>query len=344
MSTSSKILVVDDESRNLHLLRQILKDQYTLMFAKSGSEAIHNALEQQPDLILLDVMMPEMDGFTVCDRLKHDHRTSEIGIIFVTALDDIGDEARGFELGAVDYITKPLRPAIVRRRVETHLALLQQQQQCRQQLRNQHHELRDTRFKSLIMLGKAAEFKDNETGMHVQRMSRYSELLARVSGWNSDSCELMLNAAAMHDIGKIGIPDHILQKPGRLTAEEFAVIQEHPQIGAEIIEQVGSDSELFAMAKNIALTHHEKWNGKGYPRQLAAEAIPLEGRIVAVADVFDALTTRRPYKEPWPLEKAVELLQDQAGEHFDPQLVKRLLDHLPEVIEIRSRWIEGVER
>jgi len=335
-----KILLVDDDPRNLQLLRQILKDEYALLYAKSGAEAITNAMKYNPDLILLDVMMPEMDGYRVCEILKGDRRCNHIPIIFVTALNDEAEEARGFELGAVDFISKPVRPSVVRHRVRSHLALSDQQRACQRRIEDQQDELRRTRLESLMMLGKAAEYRDNETGLHVQRMARYSELLADAYGWNSSACDLILHAAPMHDIGKIGIPDRILQKPGPLTPDEWVIMRQHTEIGAEIIGQFGGGSELFVMARSIALSHHEKWNGSGYPLGLKGEAIPIEGRIVALADVFDALTTRRPYKEAWPLEKAIVLLQDEAGEHFDPTLSELFIERMPQVRKIMDQWQE----
>jgi len=336
-----KILIVDDEPANLQLLRQILKDDYDLVFAKSGEDALKNAIEHQPHLILLDVMMPIMDGHEVCRRLKADHRCTHIPVIFVTAMNDEMDEAKGFGLGAIDYITKPVRPSVVRMRVKSHLALADQQRACRKQVVLQHQELIETRLRSLQMLGKAAEYKDNETGLHVVRMSHYSALLARAYGWNEQACTLMLHAAPMHDIGKIGTPDHILRKPGKLDAEEWEIMKQHPTVGAEIIGEYSEGSELFKMARVIALTHHEKWNGTGYPNGLAGEDIPIAGRIVAIADVFDALTTRRPYKEAWPIDKAIGLLEDETGKHFDPTLMGLFLSILPKMMEVRERWLES---
>lgn len=340
MHNKLNILVVDDEATNLQLLRQILKDDYGLFFAKSGEEALRLAREQQPDLILLDVMMPGMDGHEVCRRLKADARCSHVPVIFVTAMGDEGDEALGFQLGAVDYITKPIRPAVTRMRIKSHLALADQQRAFQQQIRQQHSDLIETQLQTLQMLGKASEYKDNETGLHIIRMSNYSMLLARAYGWNEEACQLMLNAAPMHDIGKLGIPDHILGKPGGLDADEWLIMKQHPDIGAEIIGDYAKNSPLFDMARQIVLTHHEKWNGTGYPNGLAGSDIPSCGRIVAIADVFDALTSRRPYKAPWPVEKAVELIRSEAGKHFDPELARLFEGILPEVTDIMEQWQE----
>ena len=333
-----RILVVDDEPSNLNLMRQILKDDYDLAFAKSGQDAVQSLQLKLADLILLDVMMPGMDGYQVCQAIKADPRTREIPIIFCTALSDSVDEVKGFELGAVDYITKPVRPTVVKARVGTQLALYDQNRAFAAQIRIASKEIIDSRLCALQMLGRAAEYKDNETGLHVVRMSHYAECLARAIGWPDAECELIKNAAPMHDIGKIGIADHILTKPGKLTEEEFAQIKRHPEIGARIIGERAQASPLFELASVIALTHHEKWDGSGYPNGLKGEDIPIHGRIVALADVFDALTSRRPYKEPWPLEKTVAHLQEQAGRHFDPALVDVFLSQMPEIERIMERW------
>jgi putative two-component system response regulator len=337
-SARRRILVVDDEPANLNLMRQILKDTYDLGFAKSGQEALHALRLKPADLILLDVMMPDMDGYDVCAALKTDPRTRGIPVIFCTALSDSTDEVKGFELGAVDYIAKPVRPIVVKARISTQLALYDQSRTFEALARATSKGLIDSRLHALQMLGRAAEYKDNETGLHVVRMSHYAELLARADGWPESECELIKHAAPMHDIGKIGIADHILMKPGPLTAEEFAEIKRHPEFGARIIGELAHDSRLYALASSIALTHHEKWDGSGYPHGLRGEDIPVHGRIVALADVFDALTSRRPYKAPWSLEKTVAFVQEQASRHFDPRLVDLLLSRIPEVSKIMARW------
>jgi len=333
-----KILVVDDEPANLNLIRQILKADYDLTFAKSGADAIANALKHKPDLVLLDVMMPEMDGHEVCRQLKSDERTRMIPVIFCTAMTEEGDETTGFELGAVDYITKPVRPSVVKARVATHLQLHNQNRALEAKSRALNSDLIATRLKTLQMLGKAAEFKDNETGMHVIRMSHYSRALAQALGWNDSDCETLLNAAPMHDIGKIGTPDAILQKPAALTDEELVVMRSHCEAGAAIITQADSEDPLFIMAAEIALCHHEKWDGSGYPQGLAGEDIPASARIVAIADVFDALSSVRPYKAAWPLPKIIDLLQNEAGKHFDPDFVKVFIELIPELVEFQQRW------
>ena len=321
-----RLLLVDDEPTNLQVLRHILQADYRLLFATDGEHALQVAREQRPDLVLLDIMMPNMDGYAVCCALKADAATASIPVIFITALDDSQDETAGFDVGGVDYLTKPVSPPVVRARVRTHLSLVRMD------------ELRETRLQIVQRLGRAAEYKDNETGLHVIRMSHFSQLLALAAGCSPAWAEDLLNAAPMHDVGKIGIPDAVLRKPGPLDADEWATMRRHPEIGAEIIGE--HPSGVLQLAREIALAHHEKWDGSGYPRGLAGEAIPLSARIVAIADVFDALTTRRPYKEPWPVQDALDHIAAQAGKHFDPALVALFAPLLPQLLEIRARWAE----
>ena len=321
-----QLLVVDDEPANLQVLRHILQEDYRLLFAKDGAKALELAAREKPELILLDVMMPGMTGYEVCAQLKATPATSAIPVIFVTALADVEDEAQGFAVGAVDYITKPVSPAIVKARVRTHLSLVRVE------------ELRETRLQIVQRLGLAAEYKDNETGLHVIRMSHYSRVLALAAGFSEAQAEELLNAAPMHDVGKIGIPDAVLRKPGKLDGEEWEVMKQHAQIGADIIGE--HPSGLLRMAREIALNHHEKWDGSGYPRGIGGAEIPVEARIIAIADVFDALTSERPYKKAWSVEAAVQLLREQSGRHFDPELVELFLGQLPAILEIKERWAE----
>ncbi|SDS67642.1 putative two-component system response regulator [Halopseudomonas sabulinigri] len=324
--TRRTLLLVDDEPSNLHVLRHILQDDYRLLFARDGERALELAGTERPDLILLDVMMPGMTGYQVCERLKANPLTDSIPVIFVTALSNVEDEIRGFDLGAVDYISKPVSSPIVRARVRTHLSLVRAD------------VLRETRLNIVQCLGMAAEYKDNETGLHVIRMSHFSRVIALAAGFSEEDADEILHAAPMHDVGKIGIPDAVLQKPGKLDAQEWQIMREHPEIGAQIIGD--HDASLLQMARRIALSHHEKWDGTGYPKGLSGEDIPVEGRIVAIADVFDALTSQRPYKEAWPVQKAVELIRSERGKHFDPELVDCFLSQLDAIVEIKERWAE----
>lgn len=319
-----RLLLVDDEPTNLQLLRNVLEGEYRLSFARSGTEALARVREVWPRLIVLDVMMPGMSGHEVIRALKADAATAGIPVLFCTALGADEDEAAGLALGAVDYITKPISPPVLRARIRTHLALVQR------------GEVERTRLEVIRRLGRAAEFKDNETGRHVIRMSHYSRLIAEALGASATYCDTLLAAAPMHDIGKIGVPDAILLKPGKLDEAEWAVMRQHPQMGADII---GEDpSPLLRMARTIALQHHEKWDGSGYPQGLRGEAISAEARIVAVADVFDALTSERPYKPAWPREQALQWLREQSGRHFWPEAVQALQNRLSEVWAVHLAW------
>jgi len=287
-----------------------------------------------PDFVLLDIMMPGMDGYEVCERLKEDPKTKNIPVIFVTAKDQEFDEAKGFEVGAVDYINKPVSPVIVKARVKTQLVVYDQQRELTRQVKEKTKQLDATQLEIIHKLGIAAEFKDNETGLHVIRMSRYCYLISKEFGFDDETSELLLKASPMHDVGKIGIPDHVLLKPGKLTKEEFEIIKTHCDIGNRIIGD--SDSELLQVARVVAHQHHEKWNGRGYPQGLMGDDIDIYARITSVADVFDALTSRRPYKEPWELDRAVGLITEESGQQFDPMVVKAFLDTLPQIIEVRD--------
>lgn len=332
------ILVVDDTPENIDVLVGTLKQDYHVKAAIHGEMALKIVHASPPDIILLDIMMPGIDGYEVCRRLKADYTTRHIPVIFITAKIGVQDELQGLELGAVDYITKPISPPIVKARVKTHLALYDQNRELDRMVHVKTQQLHETRLQIIQRLGRAAEYKDNETGLHVIRMSHYSRILGLAAGMNETEADLLMSAAPMHDIGKIGIPDYILKKPGKLTDDEFEIMKSHTTIGAEII---GDDpSELLQLAKVVALTHHEKWNGFGYPNGLAEEDIPRVGRIVAIADVFDALTSERPYKKAWTVEDAVNMLNNGAGEHFDPQLVNLFVKALPEVLEVKNQYVE----
>ncbi|MBQ0133175.1 MAG: two-component system response regulator [Comamonas sp.] len=323
-----RLLLVDDEPTNLHVLRQILGDDYRLQFATDGAKAIQLAQQQRPDLILLDIMMPNMNGYEVCRRLKEDVATQGAPVIFVTAMSEMEDEEQGFAAGGVDYILKPVRASIVKARVKSHLSLVRAD------------VLHASRLQIVQRLGRAAEYKDNETGMHVLRMSHYSQALALAIGCSPEWADDLLHAAPMHDVGKIGIPDAVLLKPGPLDDGEWTVMRQHPAIGAEIIGE--HDSGILQLARSIALTHHEKWDGSGYPLGLQGEAIPLAARIVAIADVLDALTSVRPYKKAWSMDEAFAHIAAQAGTHFDPALVPVFVSLRPQIEAISQRWRDDV--
>ncbi|WP_454831770.1 response regulator [Pseudoxanthomonas wuyuanensis] len=324
------ILCVDDEPNNLALIRQILQDEYRLVFARNGAEALQAAAKHDPALILLDVEMPDIDGYAVAAALKAEPRTEQIPIIFVTSLDREVDERTGFACGGVDYIAKPVSPYILRARVRTHLSLV------RASALNRSY--RD----AIQMLGVAGHYNDSDTGTHIWRMASYARALAEAVGWDRERAELLEQAAPMHDTGKIGIPDAILKKPGKLDEDEWKIMRTHPRIGYEILSQ--SEAPLFKLAAEVSLYHHERWDGSGYPAGLAGETIPESARIVAVADVFDALTTKRPYKEPWPVERALATLDASAGSHLDARMVSAFQGILPRILTLKQHWDQQESR
>jgi len=364
------VLIVDDTSQNLTILGELLQPHYRVRAANSGERALRSAhSEPRPEIILLDVMMPDMDGHEVLRRLKEDKATSDIPVIFITALTATEDEERGLQLGAVDYITKPFNPAIVLARVHTQLEL----KQARDRLSDQNQWLEDEVARrmsenlliqdlSMRALACLAEARDNETGHHIVRTKTYVELLARhlidnprfAPALAGRHLQMVVQAAPLHDIGKVGIPDAILLKPGKLTAEEFETMKQHPSIGAEAIDKAieqalaGADDAamdqapgafgfLYA-AREISVGHHEKWDGSGYPAGLAGDAIPVSARLMALADVFDALISRRVYKAPMSLEQATAIIVEGRGKHFDPEVVDAYLACRERFAEIAARF------
>ncbi|EGV31136.1 response regulator receiver modulated metal dependent phosphohydrolase [Thiorhodococcus drewsii AZ1] len=324
MTRNGPLLVVDDEPQNLAAIRQVLGNDYPLIFCRNGAEALVAAVRCQPSLILLDIQMPHMDGFEVCRTLKADPITEAIPIIFVTGLNDVGDEAAGFDAGAVDYIIKPLSPPIVRARIRTHLSLVHASR-----LENSYAD-------ALSMLGEAGHYNDTDTGVHIWRMAAYASEIATACGWSQAERDDLKRAAPMHDTGKIGIPGEILRKPGKLDPHEWEIMKQHSRIGYEILCK--SQAPLFQLAAEVALRHHEKWDGSGYPDGLAGDQIPESARIVAIADVFDALTMRRPYKDAWPIERAVQTIREGAGSHFEPRLMECFMDILPRIMTAKEEW------
>ncbi|MDY7579525.1 response regulator [Herbaspirillum sp. RTI4] len=336
MLEKQSVLVVDDTEINLELMRYVLEPFYDVRIAIDGAMALQEARTNPPDIILLDIMMPGMDGYEVCVELKKDFRLAKIPIIFVTAMNDVADEKKGFDVGGVDYITKPISPAVVLARISTHLALYDQKRELEVQVRQRTIELEQTQKLIILRLACASEYKDEYTGNHILRMSHYSRLIALAYGVDDISADMLLTVAPMHDVGKIGIPDRILQKNGKLDADEWAIMRKHPEIGADILGD--AVNPLLALASVVALTHHEKWDGSGYPKQLKDEEIPLSGRIVAISDVFDALTSKRPYKEGWAVDAAIVEIKKGAGTHFDPSLIDALERALPEILKIKEMY------
>lgn len=331
------ILIVDDMAENIFVLNEILNKKYNIQVATNGEKVLKIVdSENKPDLILLDVMMPNMDGYEVCRRLKKNPGLSKIPVIFVTALGDVNDESKGFEVGGVDYIVKPVSPLVVLARVKTHLELFDQSRVLEERVSDRTRELNETSVEIIRRLGRAVEYMDNETGMHVVRVSYYVAIIAEELGFSKDETDMISNAAYMHDIGKIGVPEKILTKPGRFTEEERHIMQSHCAVGYEILGD--HKSKLLQYASVGAFTHHERWDGTGYPSKLKGEDIPLVGRIFAIADVFDALTSYRPYKEPWTINVAIEHMKNQSEKHFDPKIVKIFIKKLPEIINIMEKF------
>lgn len=341
-ATRQKILIVDDTPINITILADALADLYEIIIATNGKEALRLASHSPlPDLILLDVMMPEMDGYTVCKQLKKNTITKHIPVIFVTAKTDISSEEKGFNLGAVDYISKPVSPPLVRARVRTHLALYDQNRHLDELVKSRTKELLLARDATIHGLAVLAETRDNETGTHITRTRTYvrnmAKHLANKSAYanqlNNETIELLYKSAPLHDIGKVGVPDSILLKPGKLTFEEFEEMKKHTTYGRDALiaaeEVLGGDSHntFLSSAKEIAYCHHEKWDGSGYPQGLVGEDIPLSARIMAIADVYDALISKRVYKEAFSHEKAVEIMAEGRGSHFDPSILDIFLTH-----------------
>jgi putative two-component system response regulator len=343
----ARILVVDDEPANLKLLERMLggAGYYDLELVEDAPAAVDSYRRRSADLILLDIGMPRLDGFSVMEQLKALDDPLLPPILVLTAQHGRDCLLRALQSGARDFIRKPFDVAELLARVRNLLDVrFAHRRACEQafvlegMVRERTAELRDTRLQVVQRLGRAAEYRDNETGNHILRMSHSSALMARYLGWNEEQCELLLHASPMHDIGKIGIPDHILLRPGPLTPAEWEIMKSHTTIGAHILE--GDASDLLRCAREIALCHHEKWDGSGYPRGLANDTIPLPGRIVALADVFDALISVRPYKRAWTVEAAVAHIQAEAGRHFDPLIVDAFLACLPEILAISRRFAE----
>jgi len=330
------VLIVDDTPENIDVLKGVLADEYKLKAATNGRTALAIAQKQRPDIILLDVMMPEMDGYEVCRQLKANSDTAAIPVIFVTAMSEARDEQFGLSLGAVDYITKPVNAAIVQARVNAQLMLANQRRACERLVRIRTRELEEAQRAAIFMLGEAGHYNDTDTGLHIWRMAAYSAALARLAGWSAERVQLLELAAPMHDTGKIGIADSILKAPRALAPDEWEIMRTHSMIGYQILSQ--SEAPLFKLAAEVALNHHEKWDGSGYPGGREGADIPESARIVAIADVFDALTMKRPYKEAFPVSDAIAIIRAGAGQHFDPRLTQLFIDNIDEILQIKQRW------
>lgn len=330
--SEARLLVVDDEEANIEFLQRVLEpESYSqLLTTTDPTEVLDLCREEEPDLVLLDLMMPRVDGFEILEGFQ-DRAESDpfLPVLVLTSDHTHGTKRRALASGAKDFLTKPLSPAEVRLRVRNlletrflHLELRDQNRILEERVRERTEDLLRARFETLERLARAAEYRDDETGEHTRRVGRLAARVAEALGWDDESCEMIFRVAPLHDVGKIGIPDAILLNPGRLEPEEFQVMQTHTTIGAELLGE--SEFPLMHMAADIALTHHERWDGGGYPRGLSGESIPRAGRVVSVADTFDALTTARPYKEAWSVERTLEEIRSERGRQFDPDVVMAL--------------------
>jgi putative two-component system response regulator len=360
VSPLATILVVDDTPDNLALMSSLLSPDYKVRLANNGETALKiAAAKSPPDLILLDIMMPGIDGYQVLEQLKNDIRTRDIPVIFLTAKSEIEDDRKGLELGAVDYITKPISPPIVLARVRTHLSLKAAADFLRdkakfleQEVARRTREVRAIQDVTILALASLAETRDADTGNHIRRTQYYVRALAeqlkthpRFARFLTDAnIELLFKSAPLHDIGKVGIPDRILLKPGHFDAQELQVMKTHAMLGSDAIshaeKSLGTDVDFLSMAKEIALSHQEKWDGSGYPQGLSGDDIPISARLMAVADVYDALISRRVYKDAMSHQEAVQIIADGKGTHFDPDLVDAFMQISDQFSEIAERFVD----
>ncbi|MBT3990775.1 MAG: response regulator [Rhodospirillaceae bacterium] len=350
----AKILIVDDKIENVQLLEMMLTyagyKNVTSTTDSRDVEQLHQ--DNNFDIILLDIRMPHLDGYQVMGKLSSQVKDDYLPVLVLTAQKDMETKLKALEAGAKDFVTKPFDKTEVLNRIANMLEVRTLYNERRQQneileakvqertleLQERNKELEETRLEIIRRLGRAGEYRDNETGMHVIRMSKSCQRLALAAGLGEEHAERILQASPMHDVGKIGIPDGILLKPGKLDPEEWEIMKTHAEIGADIMGDF--DSPLMRMAGMIAFTHHEKYDGSGYPNGIKGNGIPIEGRIAAICDVFDALTSERPYKEAWSVERAVDLINEESGKHFDPELVRLFNEILPDVLTIREQYAD----
>ncbi len=339
MENRAKILIVDDERFYINVLVELLQDKYTLYIAKNGEQALKRCVETSPDLILLDIIMPEMDGYQTCLKIKQNPQLTNIPIIFLTGITDLESEAKAFKYGAVDFICKPIAPPTVEARIKTQLSLLnarkaleQQNQLLEEKVRERTHEIELIQDAAIYSLSMLAEARDLDTGEHIQRTQNFVKALAKKlqthpkfkSFLNDKTIEELYKSAPLHDIGKIAVPDYILKKPGKLTAEERVEMEKHTKYGGDAIrnaEKRSGSSSFLRFAREIAYSHQEKWDGSGYPKGLKGDQIPVSARLMAVADVYDALVNKRVYKPAYSHQDAIDYITQQRGLHFDPDMV-----------------------
>lgn len=351
MANVPKIFVVDDDDAvRESIKRALFLLGYEVIQACNGLEALQKVKESPPDVILLDARMPKMDGFETLKRLKEVDDTLFIPVVMLTGLNDLQTRVKAFDMGADDFLAKPVDVMELTARIRSLLRIKAYNDRIRnyhkelesevakktKELRLAYERIKDFSLETIYRLCRAAEYKDEDTGNHIIRISHYSHTIARKIGLAEDMVEAVYYAAPMHDIGKIGVPDHILLKPGRLEPEEEKIMQRHVIFGKGILE--GSNSAFIRLGEEIAYTHHERWDGNGYPVGLNSNEIPISGRIVAIADVFDALTSKRPYKEPFSIEKSYEIIRKGVGTHFDPKVAEGFFEAFDEILAIRDRY------
>ncbi len=341
----ARILIIDDNQSNVDLLEATLgaAGYVSLLSITDPREAEGIYTAYRPDLVLLDINMPYLDGFQLMKQFEKIEANSYIPVIVLTALQDEKTRFRALAHGAQDFLTKPFNQLEILTRIKNTLFVRIYHNQIRDQnlilekkVQERTIELADTRREIIYRLGRAAEYRDNETGDHIIRMSKMGQLLGTLAGMPESQADLFVTASPMHDIGKIGIPDRILLKPDKLDREEWEIMKKHTTIGADLL--AGHNSELMVTARDIALTHHEKWDGSGYPNRLSGENIPLIGRLAGVVDVFDALSTKRPYKDAYPTEKVISIIKEERGRHFDPVLTDLFLDNIDKFLIIHKKF------
>lgn len=345
-----KILIVDDVGTNIDVLAYCLGEDYRISAAQDSHLALESLREVKPNLILLDLFMPEIDGFQFCTAVKSDPDNQDIPIVFITSASDAATLSKAFGLGAVDYITKPISPLEVQARIRTHLMLKAAEEALRQQnqllekkvqlrtmkIQEKQREIEEVQHEAILRLCLAAELRDKETGLHIRRIQEYSALLGRKCGLEEEHCDLLFLASAMHDLGKIGIPDSVLLKPGKLTPDEWEIMKTHSAIGAQGL--ANSRFRLIQLAETIAHYHHERWDGSGYPCGLKGVDIPIEARIVSIVDSFDAMLSVRPYKRAMPLEEVLDIIREGSGSHYDPDIVDVFMEHMAEFKEVAETF------
>jgi len=343
MTKNKTILIVDDIELNINTLINIFEDRYDILATADPLDVFELLETEKIDLILLDIVMPKMNGFEVCKKIKENHNTRDIPIIFITAQTDEDSIENAYSIGGVDYITKPFRSVEILSRVSTHISLNEKKQALEgmvdkktKQLQELNQELEDTQREIIFTMGEISERRSKEVGYHVKRVALYSEILAKRYGLSPKDTALLKEASPMHDIGKVAIPDFVLNKPDILTPEEFEIMKTHTQLGYDMLKH--SQRELLKVASVVAFEHHEKWDGSGYPRGLKGEEISIQGRITAIADVFDALSNERIYKKAWSKKEIIDYFAEQRGGHFEPKLVDIFFDNQDMFFDIRAKF------